>query len=134
MSYEIPQELQYQERIVFGMTLEQMIYATIAAFCILLVMRTRIDMYVRIGLSCILTAVGLLFIFGNLRQRAQDLWFFLRNRQFSRYSKTMRDWSGAVSVEKDHILVQKGKVRVRTAILSIELLCCTIIYSLTTIT
>ena len=80
--YEIPQQLEYQEKIVFGLTFQQLIYAFIFfPFLFSLFFKLDASIYVRffLGLIPTLLAIGFMFfdLHGNLKKWIY--WYKLRS-------------------------------------------------------
>lgn len=79
--YEIPQQLEYKEKIVFGLTFPQLAYALVFfPFVFSFLFKLDAPIEIRIILACIpgLLAVG--FMFFDLTTRLKDwyTWFRLR--------------------------------------------------------
>ncbi len=82
MPYEIPQELQYQEKIIFGLTFKQLAYAFLfgpAALAIFF--KTNINLYARIFLTLIPSGLAIMFMFFNLAEHMKNWigWIRFRN-------------------------------------------------------
>jgi len=75
--YEIPQQLEYKEKIVFGLTFRQLAYALGFSIFILLVFRTSINFYVQFVLSMPFVCLAVGFMFFDLESRARNwiIWY-----------------------------------------------------------
>ena len=81
MSYEIPQELQYKERILFGLTLEQVGYALGFGLSIWQIVRLPLDITFRITFATIVGVLALLFMFCNAAGNIRRWISWWRNRE-----------------------------------------------------
>ena len=67
MSYEIPQQLEYKEKIIFGLTFSQLLYAIIfLPIALALLLKPPFGWAVRISLALIPSVIASLFMFTNL--------------------------------------------------------------------
>ena len=74
MSFEIPQELQYKEKIIFGLTFEQLVYAIIfVPISLFLLFKTNFSLYVRIVLALIPSSLAIMLMFFNLTGKVKDI-------------------------------------------------------------
>jgi hypothetical protein len=79
--YEIPQQLEYKEKIVFGLTFEQIAYALVffpVAFIILF--RLDLNLYVRVFLTLIPSSLAAGFMFFNLKEYLKDCIAWYKHR------------------------------------------------------
>lgn len=101
MSYEIPQSLQYKEKIVFGLTFEQLIYATIFGLPALFILaKLPYHIYLRAALAVIIAGIGLLFMYLDLRGWAKDRWAFRKFRQAKMRDFAMKKYLNLCAVHK----------------------------------
>lgn len=115
MSYEIPQSLQYKERIVFNLTLEQLLYASSFGFVAFFIYaKTSFDLPIRITLALIPVCIGLLFIYGNLWNKISDFWAWYKFRHATMFDTSMKKYLGLNAIEKScyHVQTKKGEKRV----------------------
>ena len=81
MSYEIPQQLEYKEKIIFGLTFKQLVYAIIfLPIALALLFKTSFSFPVRITISLIPTAIAALFMFTNLPTEMKNCLKWLKYR------------------------------------------------------
>ncbi len=121
MSYEIPQSLQYKERIIFNLTLDQLLYATgfgIASF--LVYAKTPFSIPARISLALIPASIGLLFMYWNLWQKISDFHSWFKFRQATMFDDKMKKYLKLKAIEQScyHVQTQQGEKRV--AVLMVE--------------
>ena len=73
MSYEIPQQLEYKEKIIFGLTFEQLLYAIIfSPLAIALLLKTPFPLYIRISLALIPSGLAGMFMFTNIPKQIKN--------------------------------------------------------------
>ena len=79
MSYEIPQQLEYKEKIIFGLTFEQLLYAIIfSPLAIALLFKTPFPLYIRISLALIPSGLAGMFMFTNIPKQIKNWAKWLR--------------------------------------------------------
>ena len=81
MSYEIPQQLEYKEKIIFGLTFKQLAYALVfTPLLIIIFFKTGWNLYVRAFITALLACLACGFIFLDLgfHLRTWIGWFKLR--------------------------------------------------------
>ncbi len=111
MSYEIPTELQYQERIVFGLTMAQLAWALLFGIPILyIVMKTSVFLVLKIVVVAILTAIAVLFMFLDALGWVKRLVGWWRLREFKAGEPEMKKFL-PVSFAKDCVFVQQNNGR-----------------------
>ncbi|MFA5061396.1 MAG: PrgI family protein [Candidatus Pacearchaeota archaeon] len=79
--YEIPQQLEYKEKIVFGLTFPQLAYAMVFfPFVFSFLFKLNASIYVRVFLACIPALLASGFMFFDLSTHLRDwyTWFKLR--------------------------------------------------------
>lgn len=73
MSYEIPQQLEYKEKIIFGLTFSQLLWAIIfSPLALALLFKVPLAMPYRISLALIPAGIAAVFMFTNLPKRAKQ--------------------------------------------------------------
>ena len=84
MSYEIPQKLEYEEKIMFNLTFKQLLYALPFAFLILVVFaRTHFSTLTKLIISFVISIVASLFMFLNFGEMIKVWFYFLMNKTLS---------------------------------------------------
>lgn len=89
MAYEIPQELQHKEKILFGLNFQQLGWLTIFGTLILITFKSDINISLRYSLIIIFATFAILFMFFNLSNFLKDLFLFTLYRRFNISSKKM---------------------------------------------
>lgn len=78
MSYEIPQQLEYKEKIIFGLTFGQLLYALIfSPLALAILFKTNFEIYTRIGLALIPCMIAGVFMFTDIPKQVLRVikWF-----------------------------------------------------------
>ena len=110
MAYEIPQQLQYEEKIIFGLTFNQLIYASIFIFpAIVIFMKTHLNLYFKIFLATLLISFGCLFMFFNFSSYLKNLISWLQFREISLADPKMKEFFAINKIENGVIYVSKTK-------------------------
>ena len=82
MAYEIPQELEYKEIIMFGLTFRQLVYLFLFAPQILFIFfKTSLNIYIKVFLSLLPSSLGIGFIFLHLDERLANWYAWFRFRK-----------------------------------------------------
>jgi len=121
MSYEIPQSLQYKERIVFNLTLEQLMYAAgfgfVAAF---LYAKLPFSLPIRVSIAFVPVGIGLLFMYFDLRRRIADFWAWFSFRKATMFDKAMKRFLQLSAIEHSCYKVVTKQGEKRVAVLMVE--------------
>jgi hypothetical protein len=121
MTYEIPQSLQYKERIVFNLTLEQFIYAAgFGLVSFLLYAKLPYSIPARIAIACVPACLGLLFMYFDLWQKVSDFWAWYRFRKATMFSPELKKYLKLNAIENSCYYVQTKNGEKRVAVLKIE--------------
>lgn len=80
MAYEIPQQLQHKEKILFGLTFSQLAWASLFGAIILLIFTGTGSFTTKFILSIIPAILGILFIFFDVGTWSKRLFYFLKFR------------------------------------------------------
>lgn len=110
MSYEIPQHLQYEEKIIFGLTFKQLIYA--ALFVIpasIIFFKTDFGIYVRASIAAILLGIASLLMFFNFSSYMKDIISWIKFREAWLMDSKMIQFLGIEKIENGAIYVWKTK-------------------------
>ncbi|MBI2666894.1 PrgI family protein [Candidatus Woesearchaeota archaeon] len=82
MSYEIPQQLEYKEKIIFGLTFSQLLWAIIfLPIALALLLKTPFTMPYRISLSLLPCGIAAVFMFTNLPKQLKNWLKWLRRKK-----------------------------------------------------
>ena len=110
MSYEIPQQLRYEEKIIFGLTARQLGYASISFIpALMLFVKSNLGIVIRIILSTSLICVGSLFMFFDFSGYIGNFLAWFRFRNVSISDKKMIDFLGLEKVSGGVLYVRKTK-------------------------
>ena len=117
MPYEIPQELQYKEKIIFGLTFQQLIYAMILLPISMLILKSNLEFTPKIILALIPVALGFAFIFLNLQNTLKNLFYWFKFRNATTMSKNMISFLNIKDIREGAIELKNKE---KLAILRVE--------------
>ncbi|MBI4141204.1 hypothetical protein HY485_05195, partial [Candidatus Woesearchaeota archaeon] len=122
MTYEIPQSLQYKERVIFNLTIHQSIYAAIFITTSFVVYtKTPLPILARITIIALFLIACLLFMFLDLGRKIQDFLAYFSFRRATMFDKRMKKYLKLVAVENAcYYLRINKKVEKRIAVLKVE--------------
>ncbi len=80
MSYEIPAELEYKEKIMFGLTFMQLTYALFFIFILLVVVKSGFNYYVKLFIASLIIGLACLFMFFELFSKIKEIYHFFKYR------------------------------------------------------
>ena len=112
--YEIPQQLEYKERIIFGLTFPQLIYAFLFSFIILLIFKTNLTLFIKILLFCFIVIIASGFMFFNLSIYLKNWYTWYRSQYLEGFKLKNELEIGEI---KDNLIYHKNK---KIAILNVE--------------
>ncbi len=82
MTYEIPQQLQYEEKIIFGLNFKQLLYAIIFfPIGIIIFLKSGLNLEIKLTLSLIPILIGVAFMFFDLKDWLSSVWQWLKFRE-----------------------------------------------------
>jgi conjugal transfer ATP-binding protein TraC len=117
MAYEIPQQLEYKEKIIFGLTFKQLAYLFLfAPFIFGIFFKSSLNVYIRFFLSINLSAVAVGFIFLNLDKKIKDIIFWLKTKRIETKEKIAKFIP--IKEIKDNLIHTNNKKKI--AILGVE--------------
>ena len=88
MSYEIPQQLEYKEKIIFNLTFKQLAYTLVfAPILIFIFFKTKLNLGFRIFLSINLSALAIGFIFLELDNHLKSWIIWIKCRKIEKPEK-----------------------------------------------
>ncbi|MBI4146127.1 DUF87 domain-containing protein, partial [Candidatus Woesearchaeota archaeon] len=121
MSYEIPQSIQYKEKIIFNLTLEQLTYAALFGIpAFFLYVKLHISFYARLGIVAVLAALAIAFMFLDVKNAIRDRWNYQRLRKADMFHKKMKRFLRLDAVNDVGYEVFAGKYKKRVAVLKID--------------
>ena len=85
--YEIPQQLEYKEKIVFGLTFSQLMYAMIFLPFAVIFFRLNIPMPIKVFLVFIPVTLAGGFMFFDLSSKLKDWYWWYKFREIKEESK-----------------------------------------------
>ena len=110
MPYEIPQQLQYEEKIIFGLTFRQLFYAAIFLVPSLFIFfKTRLDIYIKATIIAFLLGIASLFMFFNFASYMKDMLSWLQFREVKLMDPKMIQFLGIKKIDKEVVYVSKTK-------------------------
>ena len=110
MPYEIPQQLQYEEKIVFGLTFRQLVYALVFGLpSIMIFMKTHFSIYLKIILGAPLIGLACLFMFFNFSSYIRNMISWLKFREVSINQQKMIQFLGIEKIKDGTVYVNQSK-------------------------
>ena len=107
MTYEIPQELEYKEKIIFGLTFEQLLYAIIfSPLAIALLFKTPFPLSIRISLALIPSGLAGIFMFTSIPKQLKNWVKWLRWQKLDINHPKMKQFLEVEKIEGDTILLK----------------------------
>jgi type IV secretory pathway VirB4 component len=117
MTYQIPQQLQYKEKIMFGLTFKQLLYAFIFAFLIIVFFRAIGNFYAKYLLIITASALGICFIFFDFETYIRNYWVFLKFQSVAKGDPKLNNFIGVKSIENNTIINKNNK---KIAVLKVQ--------------
>ena len=85
--YEIPQQLEYKEKIVFGLTFGQIMYALIFLPIAIIFFKMKIPLPVKVFLMLIPVSLAAGFMFFGLLSKIKNWYWWYKFREIKEYEK-----------------------------------------------
>ncbi len=104
MTYEIPQELEYNEKIVFNLTFSQLAYAIIFLPFLFKILKSNLEFSIKIFLSLIIIGLAGLFMFFNLMNKIKDSVYWLKSRKITISMKVMKSFMNVDDIKNISII------------------------------
>jgi conjugal transfer ATP-binding protein TraC len=101
MAYEIPQQLQHKEKIIFGLTFPQIVWAGLFSFILLIIFRLPIPLWTRFIVAVLPASIGILFVFFDFYKWVTYFKSFLTFRTATLNSLNMKSLLEIKKVEDD---------------------------------
>jgi type IV secretory pathway VirB4 component len=117
MTYQIPQQLEYKEKIMFGLTFTQLAYAMLFIGIDLILFKRISNFYVLVFMVLIVSTLGIGFIFLNFSTWIKNYWIFLKFQKVLKGDSKLKQLIGINSIENNLIITSKNK---KVAILKVQ--------------
>ena len=106
MSYEIPQQLEYKEKIMFGLTFKQLAYAFLfGGLGLIIFFKTNLNLAAKITIVAILVALAAAFMFFELAAFLKNFRKWLKFRKANKGSAKLEKFIAVQDVQEDEIHV-----------------------------
>src|SRR3989344_917036 len=107
MAYEIPQELQYKEKIIFNLTFSQLGYAFLFIAIIVLIAKSNLGLNVKLTIAVFPAVLGILFIFFNFSSNLRNFFYWIRFRKATTMSIKMVKYLGLKDIKDNLVEIRK---------------------------
>jgi len=111
MAYEIPQQLQHKEKILFGLTFVQLGWAVLFLIPALLFLLSKTADWIRFGFGGIFVVLGILFVFFDIGKWIKRIFHFLQFKTIIINTKKMDELIQVKKIEKN-IIYAKNEVAI----------------------
>ncbi len=112
MGYEIPQELEYQEIIMFGLTFKQLMYAFVFGSISVLILKANGSIYVKVVLAMIPLTMALGFMYLDFGTHLKNWWIWKKFREADIDDPRMENYFGVTNIKDKIIFLEDKKVAV----------------------
>ncbi|MBU0460652.1 MAG: PrgI family protein, partial [Nanoarchaeota archaeon] len=103
----IPQQLEYKEKIIFGLTFQQLLYAIIfSPVAIAILFKLPFPLYIRISLALIPSGMAGIFMFTNIPKQFKNWSKWLRWQRFDNTHPKMKLFLEIEKIENEVILLK----------------------------
>jgi hypothetical protein len=110
MPYEIPQKLQYEEKIVFGLTFKQLVYALFFILPALLIfLKSNLNFYARLIIAVLLVGIAFLFMFFDFSSYIKNMLSWYKCREMRLMDAKMQDFFRIEKIENGILYVREYK-------------------------
>lgn len=116
MTYEIPQQLEYREKILFGLDFKQLAWLFLFSFIALIVLKMPIGFSLQFIMEIIVSAIAFGFIFLDLHSKIKS-WISWYSFREIRLKKNLKEFSGIKEIKDNMIITTENR---KLAILKIE--------------
>jgi type IV secretory pathway VirB4 component len=117
MTYQIPQQLQYKEKIMFGLDFKQLAYAFVFGLISVIFFKTIGNFYIKYTLIMFSSGLGMGFIFLNLEKHIKNYVVFFKFQRVEKGNPKLGALIGIKGIENDVIIDSKGK---KIAVLKVQ--------------
>ncbi|MFA5856894.1 MAG: DUF87 domain-containing protein [Candidatus Pacearchaeota archaeon] len=109
MSYQIPQQLEYKEKIMFGLTFKQLLYAFIFGFIDIIFLKNISNDYIKYPLIFVSSSFSICFMFLNLENLIKNYHIYLRNRILKKDDYKLKKYLGIKEINNNLIVLSNNK-------------------------
>jgi hypothetical protein len=109
MSYQIPQQLEYKEKIMFGLTFKQLSYGFVFGILAILFFKNISNSYIKFTLMFLSSGLGISFMFLNLDTLIKNYRIYLKYRKLSKGDYKLKKFIGVKDIDKDLIILSSNK-------------------------
>ncbi len=109
MAYEIPQELEYQEKIMFGLTFKQLMYAFVFGSISVLILKASGSIYLRVIFAMIPSTIGLGFMYLDFGTHLKNWWAWKKFKRAEIEDYQMQNYVGIKNMEDNLILTNDNR-------------------------
>jgi conjugal transfer ATP-binding protein TraC len=109
MAYQIPQQLEYKEKIMFGLTFRQLLYAFAFGSISLMIFKKIDSLTLGVILATIPSVIGLGFIFFNFEDRIKDYYIYFKFRELKSGDPKLINFFGIKDIKDNFIINSKNK-------------------------
>ena len=112
MAYEIPHKLQYEEKLIFGLTAKQVGFAAVTIFpAFLILVKSSLPFMLKLAISTILAFLGILFMFFNFHSHIKNIARWHKFRKVNASDRKMKSFIGVGKIQNGVIYVNhRGKL------------------------
>jgi len=107
MTYEIPQQLQHKEKILFGLTFTQILWGLFFSLFIFIIVKLPIDGVSKFILAMFPSVLAVLFIFFNAGEWIKNILAYLKFRSAGMNSQSMKNLVEITKIDKGIISSHK---------------------------
>ncbi|MEA3515096.1 MAG: PrgI family protein, partial [Nanoarchaeota archaeon] len=115
MAYQIPQQLEYKEKIMFGLTFKQLAYAFLFGSIAIILFNKINHQILKFTLASIPSCLGICFMFFNLDAIIKDYFIYLKQRKIFKYDPRLEKLISVKSIDNNIIETDK-----KIAILNVQ--------------
>lgn len=106
MSYEVPQEIQYKEIIIFGLTWKQLLYASLSVIPVLFILKTGFTSVINYVVVLPIIVVGFGFVFLDFDKKIKALVEFKKFSNVTSNSEKMKNFLNVHDIKEDTIILR----------------------------
>jgi conjugal transfer ATP-binding protein TraC len=113
MTYEIPQQLQHKEKIMFGLTFGQLGWAGLWGGLALIILLGKASLNVKLSLAIVPVVLGILFVFFDLATWIKNTTRYIRFRETKLGTPRMQQLVPIKKIEKQGVLADEEVAIIR---------------------